>query len=242
MKKKILAIFATVLLVALCAIPCFAYPSQNLTFGGFYQNKDVTPYSVQEFRSDIPSQTSTTIFWEQDLSREINGFVLEIELPFLDGYAGEDVQLMFEQRFTASYSNKDIIRSTGYSEYSSTFYFVASRRDIQVLHATITLSSAYTFTEGDDPIVCTLYPISLDTSALETESYNEGFGVGFSRGQADGQATTQTLDTFLERIFAALATFFEPFTTFQIWGINVMGVLSLVVIATIAIVIFKIKS
>lgn len=241
MKKKVLAIFATALLLALCAFPCFAYPSQNLTFGGFYQNEDTTPYTVQEFRGDITAEASTWIFRAVDLSREIGGFILEVEIPFLNGYGG-DCYLSFEQWYSPTYSNVDTLRTTAYSDYSSVFYFVVPRRGVDSLNLALILESDYTFAPEDASIVCTLYPISLDTSALETESYNEGYSVGFPRGQADGQSTTQTLDTFLERIFAALATFFAPFMTFEIWGINVMGVLSLVVIATIAVIIFKMKS
>lgn len=241
MKKKILAIFATALLLALCAVPCFAYPSQNLSFGGFYQNEDVTPYSVQEFDTTMEANQYYWIFHEENLSQEINGFILEVNVPFMSGYGGT-IRLICEQWFSEDYSTSDTIQVSAYSDQASMFYFVVPRRGVDSLHISIYSTEYYTFVEGEDaPITTTLYPISLNTDEIEETAYNSGYQGGYNDGRAQGQGDAEDLDGFLVDIFGALAEFFTPLAEFEIWGISVMGILSLVVVGTIAVIIFKMK-
>lgn len=238
--KKILAIFATALLLALCAIPCFAYPSQNLTFGGLYQNWDVAPYSVQEFRGDIAIDTATMVFSAEDLEREINGFILKVDIPSSPSFDGE-IRLYLEEMYSQDYSLSNLITVNARTDTLSTFYFVVPRRGIDTLRLFFLVSEAWNFSDGDDPVVSTLYPISLNTDEIEESAYNSGFQGGYNDGLVDGQGVAEDLDGFLVDIFAALAEFFTPFASLEIWGISAMGVLSLIVVASIAIIIFKMK-
>lgn len=240
MKKKILAIFATALLLALCSIPCFAYPSQNLTFGGFYQNENVTPYVTQEFRETITPGTTPTLIRVDNLSQEMSGFVMKVDLPFMSGYTGE-VNLFYIEWYSESYSYTDTVTTQAYSDSASVFFFVTPRRGVDSLFVTIRLTETYTFAPEDASIVCTLYPISLNTSEIEATAYNSGFQGGYNDGLANGQEVTEDLGTFMVDIFGALAEFFTPLLSIEIWGINLLSVVSLLVLVSIAMIVLSLK-
>lgn len=241
-----------VVLVVLVVLACTTFCTYAQGLGGLgfeLQSENIIAQGIYEDASIAPQTT----FW--------------LEPPFETPEVGAFVEIILSSSSNDEYQGIDYLVTIGCECYESSYTndkFTMSYREVSF--NSLTGEVAYTFFVKpllDDPypynfcrffvvnadsslyrdmtIRYSVYSVEFDTSEIRNNSYNRGFQVGYNDGLADGQTTSQSLDGFLVDIFAALATFFEPLMSLEIWGVNVLSILSLVVVATIAVIIMRLK-